>query len=77
MILAADVCVAAGNTRFGQIEVKREMFPFGGAPVRFLQRAGWGNAMRYLLTGDEFDTDDAREGLMSFVERRTARFEGK
>jgi enoyl-CoA hydratase/carnithine racemase len=146
LILAADVCVAASNARFGQIEVKRGIFPFGGATVRFVPRAGWGNAMRYLLTGDEFDaaeayriglvqevvapgeqltraiaiaetiaaqaplavqatlaaarlaqeagpqaamaqllpqllallkTDDAREGLMSFVERRAAQFQGK
>lgn len=75
MILAADVCVAASNS--AQIEIKRGIFPFGVATVRFMQRAGWGNAMRYLLTGDELDTDDAREGLMSFVERRTARFQGK
>ena len=26
----------------------------GGATLRMMERAGWGNAMRYLLTGDEF-----------------------
>jgi enoyl-CoA hydratase/carnithine racemase len=146
LILAQDITVAASNTRFGQIEVKRGIFPFGGATFRLVATAGWGNAMRWLLTGDEFDaaeahriglmqevvepgrqleralqiaetiaaqaplgvratlanarlsigeaeatatralmdevralmgSDDAREGLMSFLERRSARFTGK
>jgi enoyl-CoA hydratase/carnithine racemase len=144
LCLAQDVVVAASNTRFAQIEIKRGIFPFGGATFRLVQTAGWGNAMRWLLTGDEFGadealriglvqevvepgrqleravqiaetiaaqaplgvqatlasakramteeaairellpeirrlmaTDDAREGLMSFVERRSAKFTGK
>jgi enoyl-CoA hydratase len=144
LCLALDVVVAATSARFGQIEIKRGIFPFGGATYRLVQTAGWGNAMRWLLTGDEFDaneayriglvqevtepgkqleravaiaetiaaqaplgvratiasarlalheeaaatalvpeivrlmgTEDAREGLMSFVERRTAKFTGK
>jgi enoyl-CoA hydratase/carnithine racemase len=144
LILAQDVCVAASNTRFGQIEVKRGIFPFAGATFRLVHTAGWGNAMRWLLTGEEFDaaeahriglvqevvepgrqleraiaiaetiaaqaplgvratiesarrslveeaaaralmeqvralmaSEDAREGLMSFIERRAARFSGK
>lgn len=68
LILASDVTVAAANTRFGQIEVKRGIFPFGGATYRLVQRAGWGNAMRYLLTGDEFDAAEAlRIGLVQEV----------
>jgi len=146
LALAADIRVAARDTRFGQIEIKRGIFPFGGATLRLPQVAGWGNAMRYLLTGDSFDgaealriglvqeltepgeqlrraeaiaetiarqaplgvqatlrsaraaveqdtaaalaplladvrtimaSDDAREGLLSFVERREARFTGR
>jgi len=146
LALACDIRVAAQDTRFGQIEIKRGIFPFGGATLRLPQVAGWGNAMRYLLTGDSFDgaeahriglvqeltppgeqlpraiaiaesiarqaplgvqatlrsaraaveqgtqaaltplledvrtimaSDDAREGLMSFVERREARFTGR
>lgn len=62
--LAADVVVAANNTRFAQLEVKRGIFPFGGATIRFPKSAGWGNAMRYLLTGDEFGAEEAyRLGL--------------
>ncbi len=146
LALASDICVAAENTRFGQIEVKRGVFPAAGATVRMVALMGWGNAMRYLLTGDEFDaheghriglvqevtpvgqdveraiaiaqtiaeqaplavratllsarksvmegqaealkalipqyrelakTEDAKEGVRSFVERRTARFSGR
>jgi enoyl-CoA hydratase/carnithine racemase len=68
LILAADVCVAASDARFAQIEIKRGLFPFGGATFRLPQRAGWGNAMRYLLTGDEFDAATAlRLGLVQEV----------
>jgi enoyl-CoA hydratase/carnithine racemase len=146
LVLACDLCVAADNSRFGQIEIKRGIFPFGGATFRMPQAFGWGNAMRYLLTGDEFgaaealrlglvqevvplgqqleramtlartiaaqaplgvqatlasarlsveqgpeaaaaallpalqkllSSDDAREGMQSFIERRSARFSGK
>ncbi len=59
MMLAADVVVAAADTRFAQVEVKRGLMPTGGATIRMVQRAGWGNAMRYLLTGDEFDAQTA------------------
>jgi len=144
LCLALDVVVASSDARFAQIEIKRGIFPFGGATFRFVQAAGWGNAMRWLLTGDEFGAEeahriglvqevvapgaalaravaiaetiaaqaplgvratiasarkafvegeaarallpevqrlmasaDAREGLLSFLERRTAKFEGK
>ena len=68
MMLASDIRVAAEDTRFAQIEVKRGIFPTGGATWRFLRDAGWGNAMRYILTGDEFGADDAlRMGLVQEV----------
>ena len=59
MMLAADIVVAAADTRFAQVEVKRGLMPTGGATIRMVERAGWGNAMRYLLTGDEFDAQTA------------------
>jgi enoyl-CoA hydratase len=66
--LAADIVVAAVNTRFAQLEVKRGIFAFGGATIRFPRTAGWGNAMRYLLTGDEFGAEDAlRFGLVQEI----------
>ncbi len=68
LILAADICVAAADTIFTQLEVGRGIMPFGGATVRFSQRCGWGNAMRYLLTGDKFDAAEAlRIGLVQEV----------
>jgi enoyl-CoA hydratase/carnithine racemase len=68
LALAADVRVAASNTRFLQGEVARGLFPAGGATVRFTREAGWGNAMRYMLTGDEWSAQDAyRMGLVQEV----------
>ncbi len=60
LMLAADIRLAAPGTKFAQIEVKRGIFPFGGGTLRLPQVAGWGDAMRYLLTGDEFEADEAR-----------------
>ena len=68
LLLAADIRLAAEGTRFGQIEVNRGIFPFGGATIRLPEIAGWGNAMRWLLTGDKFGTDEAlRLGLVQEV----------
>jgi enoyl-CoA hydratase/carnithine racemase len=68
LLLAADIRVAADNTRFAQIEVKRGIYPIGGATVRLVQELGWGNAMRWLLTGDEFSAQEAhRVGLIQEV----------
>ena len=59
MMLAADIVIASSDCRFSQLEVKRGLMPTGGATIRMVERAGWGNAMRYLLTGDEFDAATA------------------
>jgi enoyl-CoA hydratase len=68
LCLASDIVVAAKGTRFAQIEIKRGIFPFGGATFRFVQVAGWGNAMRWLLTGDEFGAEEGhRIGLVQEV----------
>jgi len=66
LMLAGDMVVAASDTRFGQIEVKRGVMATGGAAFRMIERAGWGNAMRYLLTGDEFDAPTAHR--LGFVQ---------
>jgi enoyl-CoA hydratase/carnithine racemase len=60
LALAADVVVASRDARFTQFEVRRGIMPFGGATLRFAQTAGYQNAMRYVLTGDAFDADEAR-----------------
>lgn len=68
LLLASDVRVASENATFAQIEIKRGIFPFGGATLRFPEVAGWGNAMRWLLTGDEFDAAEAlRIGLVQEI----------
>lgn len=68
LMLAADINLCASNTRFAQMEVQRGLLPFGGATLRLPQVAGWGNAMRWLLTGDEFDAHEAlRLGLVQQV----------
>lgn len=68
LLLATDVRVAARSARFGQIEVKRGIYPVGGATLRFPREVGWANAMRWLLTGDEFDAAEAlRIGLVQEV----------
>ena len=59
LLLATDIRIAATDTRFGQIEVKRGIFPAGGGTFRLFHEVGWGNAMRYILTGDEFDAAEA------------------
>jgi enoyl-CoA hydratase/carnithine racemase len=68
LLLAMDIRIAADSTRFGQIEIKRGIYPVGGATIRFQREVGWGNAMRWLLTGDEFDAAEAlRMGLVQEV----------
>ena len=68
LMLASDIVVAADSTTFGQIEVARGILPFGGATIRFPRAAGWGNAMRWILTGDTFTADNAlRMGIVQEV----------
>ena len=65
LMLACDIRVAADSTVFAQMEVQRGIMPFGGATLRLPQLTGWGNAMRWLLTGDRFDAAEAyRIGLV-------------
>ena len=68
LMLASDISVAAESAMFGQIEVARGILPFGGATIRFPRTVGWGNAMRWILTGDMFDAREAhRLGLVQEV----------
>src|SRR5262249_23506721 len=49
-------------------EVARGVFPGAGATVRMTREAGWGNAMRYMLTGEEWGAEEARRiGLVQEV----------
>lgn len=68
LILAGDITVADETASFAQLEVSRGILPFGGATLRFPRVAGWGNAMRWILTGERFDTAEAlRLGLVQEV----------
>ena len=59
---------AAAGTRFRQMEVARGIMPFGGATLRFPTLLGWGDAMKWLLTGAEFTAAEAlRIGLIQEV----------
>jgi enoyl-CoA hydratase len=59
LYLASDIRVAAADTRFGQDENTHGRFPGGGATIRFVSEAGWGNAMRYMLTGDHWTAEES------------------
>jgi enoyl-CoA hydratase len=59
LFLVADIRVAAANTNFGQDENTHGRFPGGGPTIRFVREAGWGNAMRYILTGDHWTAAEA------------------
>lgn len=59
LALASDIVVAADDVRFRQLEIGRGIMPFGGGTFRGPAQLGWGNAMRYLLTGEEFGADYA------------------
>jgi enoyl-CoA hydratase len=68
IFLNCDVRIAATDTRFGQDECTHGRFPGGGSTVRFVREAGWGNAMRYMLTGDHWGAQDAyRMGLVQQI----------
>jgi enoyl-CoA hydratase/carnithine racemase len=68
LILAAEIAVAADTASFGQIEVSRGILPFGGATVRLPAAIGRGDAMRWMLTGERFDAEEAlRVGLVQQV----------
>ncbi len=76
LILASDITVAADSSVFAQIEVSRGILPFGGATIRFPRAVGWGNAMRWMLTGDSFDAAEAlRIGLVQEIVPHGEQFE--
>lgn len=59
LMLASEVAIAADDCRFSQLEVKRGIMAGCGATIRMVERAGWGNAMKILLTGEEFSAQEA------------------
>lgn len=76
LAMASDIAIAADDCRFSQAEVRRGVMPGLGGSFRLVERAGWGNAMRWLLTGDGFDVQEAyRIGLVQEVVAKGAQFE--
>lgn len=68
LALSCDIILAASDCRFSQMEPSRGIMVSGGGTVRWIQQAGWGNAMRYLLTAEQFDASEAlRIGLVQEV----------
>ena len=67
LMLAADIVIAADDCRFSQLEVKRGIMATGGATLRMTERAGLGNALLHLLTGDEFGSAEALR--LNFVQK--------
>jgi len=68
LMLASEIRIATPSAKFAQMEVQRGVFPFGGATLRFHEQCGWGNAMKYMLTGDMFTAAEAlRIGLIQEV----------
>jgi len=68
LALASDIVIAADDVRFRQLEVGRGILPFGGATLRAPAQLGWGNAMRWILTGEQFGAAEAlRIGLVQEV----------
>ena len=68
LMLNCEVRVAASDTKFAMLEVKRGIYPCGGATMRLPEQAGWSNAMRYLLTGDSWTAEQSlRWGLVQEV----------
>jgi len=68
VMLNADIRVAAWCTKLAMLEVRRGFFPCGGATIRLARDIGWSNAMRYLLTGDQWSAEEAyRMGLVQYV----------
>lgn len=68
LCLASDIVISADDVRFRQLEIGRGIIPFGGATMRAVQQLGWGNAMRWILTAEEFGAAEAlRIGLVQEV----------
>jgi enoyl-CoA hydratase/carnithine racemase len=68
LALAADIVICSEDATFAQAEVRRGIFPLGGATFRMPAIFGWQNAMRWLLTGDGFSASEAhRIGLVQQV----------
>lgn len=68
LLLNTDIRIATPDARYAQLEVQRGIYPCGGGTIRLPEAIGWGNAQRYLLTGDEFSAEQALQwGLIQEI----------
>jgi enoyl-CoA hydratase len=76
LALNSEVVIASDDAVFAQLEVSRGILPFGGASKRMPRSAGWSNAMKYLLTGEKFDANEAfRLGIVNEVVAKGTQFD--
>ena len=76
LALNSEVVIASEDASFAQLEVSRGILPFGGASKRMPRSAGWSNAMKYLLTGEKFNAQEAlRLGIVTEVVAKGAAFD--
>ncbi len=59
LVLAADICIAAAGSEFGQQETTRGIMPMGGATFRLPRAIGWAPAMNCMLAGGRFSAEQA------------------
>ena len=66
--LACDMRIAARSAEFGQPGIRLGLIPGGGGTQRLPRLIGFGRAMRYILTGEMIDAEEAeRIGLVDLV----------
>lgn len=59
LLLNCEIRVAARDSQFQMLEVKRGIYPCGGATLRLPRDIGWGNAQKVLLTGERWSAEEA------------------
>lgn len=68
LMMCADIIIAADNAKFGQIETKYGITPFGGGTQRLTRLVGTLKAKELIYTAKIFDVQEAKEiGLVNHV----------
>jgi enoyl-CoA hydratase len=68
LALACDIRIAARSARLGQPEIRLGLLPGGGGTQRLPRLAGYGHALRLILTGEMIGAEEAaRIGLVDIV----------
>ncbi len=59
LAMSCDLRIASSKARFGQPEIKLGLIPGGGGTQRLPRLAGFGQALRLILSGDMIPADEA------------------